>query len=150
MAKVVNNYRVHISAKPEDVFPYLSDLTRHGEWNESLKVEAASDGPAAVGSQYRSTGRMMGKEFKNDVRITELESPTRLSFISNDGKNDFLQEFTVRPMSGGTSLERRVTFDMNPVMKLMFKAMIGPLVATPSMNKSLNALKGKLDAAESG
>ena len=149
MAKVVNNYSVHISAKPEDVFPYLSDLTQHGEWNESLKVEAASDGPAAVGSQYRSTGRMMGKEFKNDVRITELESPTRLSFISNDGKNDFLQEFTLQPLGGGTSLERRVTFEMNPLMMLMFKAVIGPLVANPSMNKSLKALKGKLEQSAS-
>ena len=149
MAKVVNNYSVHISAKPEDVFPYLSDLTRHGEWNESLRVEAASDGPAAVGSQYRSTGRMMGKEFQNEVRITELESPTRLSFISNDGKNDFLQEFTFQPVGGGTSLERRVTFEMNPLMMLMFKAVIGPLVANPSMNKSLKSLKGKLEQSAS-
>ncbi len=145
MAKLVKNYTVHISAKPEDVVSYLSDLTKHGEWNESLTVEASSDGPAAVGSQYRSTGRMMGKEFQNDVRITELESPTRLSFISNDGKNDFLQEFTFQPMSGGTSLERRVSFEMNPLMKLMFDAVIGPLVASPSMNKSLKSLKGKLE-----
>ena len=149
MAKLVENYRVHIDAKREDVFSYISDLTRHGEWNESLRVETVSDGPAAVGSQYRSTGRMMGKEFQNDLRITELESPTRLSFISNDGKNDFLQEFTFEPMNGGTRLERRLTTEMNPIMKLMFKAVIGPLVATPSMNKSLKALKGKLDAAES-
>ena len=149
MAKLVKNYEVHISAKPEDVFSYLSDLTKHGEWNESLRVEASSDGPAAVGSQYRSTGRMRGKEFQNDVRITELESPTRLSFISNDGKNDFLQEFTFRPVGGGTSLERRVTFEMNPLMKLMFDAVIGPLVASPSMKKSLKALKGKLEQSAS-
>ena len=149
MAKLVENYRVHIDAKPEDVFSYISDLTRHGEWNESLRVETVSDGPAAVGSQYRSTGRMMGKEFQNDVRITELESPTRLSFISNDGKNDFLQEFTFRPIGGGTSLERRLTTEMNPMMKLMFKAVIGPLVATRSMNKSLEALKGKLEQSAS-
>ncbi len=149
MAKLVEDFRVHINAKPEDVFPYVSDLTQHGEWNESLRVEAASDGPAAVGSQYHSTGRMMGKEVQNEVRITELDSPTRLSFVSNDGKNDFLQEFTLQPMNGGTSLERRVTFEMNPLMKLMFKAVIGPLVATPSMTKSLKALKGKLEQSAS-
>ena len=149
MAKLVENYRVHINAKPEDVFPYVSDLTQHGEWNERLRVEAASDGPAAVGSQYRSTGRMMGKEVQNEIRITELESPARLSFVSNDGKNDFLQEFTFQPMDGGTSLERRVSFEMNPLMKLMFKAVIGPLVATPSMNKALKALKGKLEQSAS-
>ena len=98
---------------------------------------------------HHSTGRMMGKEVQNEVRITELESPTRLSFIANDGKNDFLQEFTFQPMNGGTSLERRLTFEMNPIMKLMFKAVIGPLVATPSMNKSLKALKGKLEQSAS-
>ncbi len=149
MAKLVENYNVHINAKPEDVFSYVSDLTQHGEWNENLGIEATSDGPAAVGSQYRSTGRMMGKEFQNDVRITELESPTRLSFVSNDGKNDFLQEFTFRAIGGGTSLERRLTTEMNPIMKLMFKAGIGPLVATRSMNKSLKALKGKLEQSAS-
>ncbi len=149
MARVVENYRVHINAKPEDVFPYVSDLTQHGEWNENLRVEATSDGPAAVGSQYHSTGRMMGKEVQNEVRITELESPTRLSFISNDGENDFIQEFTFQPMDGGTSLERRVTFEMNPLMMLMFKAVIGPLVSNPSMNKSLKALKGKLEQSAS-
>ncbi len=101
MARVVENYRVHINAKPEDVFPYVSDLTQHGEWNENLRVEATSDGPAAVGSQYHSTGRMMGKEVQNEVRITELESPTRLSFVSSDGKVDFLQEFTFQPIDEG-------------------------------------------------
>ncbi len=149
MAKLVENYSVHIDAKPEDVFPYVSDLSQHGEWNENFTIEAASDGPAAVGSQYRSTGRQMGKEIQNDVRITELESPTRLSFISNDGKNEFLQEFTFQPMSGGTSLERRITVEMNPIMKLMFKAVIAPLVATPTMNRSLKALKGKLEQSAS-
>ena len=110
---------------------------------------AASDGAAAVGSQYRSNGRMMGKEFQNDIRITELESPTRLSFIANDGKTDYLQELTFRSVTGGTRLERRLTTEMNPIMKLMFKAMIGPLLATPSMNKSLKALKGKLEQSAS-
>lgn len=41
-----------INASPEEVFAYLSDLTRHGEWgNQSgFTVVGVSDGPVVVGS----------------------------------------------------------------------------------------------------
>ena len=145
MSSVVSNYRIGIDAKPEDVFAYVSDLTRHGEWSENLTVEAVADGEAAVGSEYRSTGKMMGKQVKNTVRITVLESPTRISFEANDGSNDFLQEITLSQQGEGTLLERRVSMEMNPVMALMFKLLAGPMVANPSMNKSLKSLKARIE-----
>ena len=145
MSKVVSNYQIRIDAKPEDIFAYISDLTKHGEWSENLTVEAVSEGEAAVGSEYRSSGKMMGRQFQNTVRITEFESPTRISFNSNDGSNDFLQEITLSQQGEGTLLERRVSFEMNPVMALMFKLIAGPMVAKPSMNKSLKSLKARME-----
>ena len=71
MSQMVSTYRISINAKPEDVFAYVADLTKHGEWSENVKVEAMSDGPIGVDSKYRSTGRMMRKEFQNDIRVTE-------------------------------------------------------------------------------
>ena len=139
MSSVVSNYQIGIDARPEDVFAYVSDLTRHGEWCENLTVESVSDGEAAVGSEYRSTGKMMGKQVQNTVRITEFESPTRISFETNDGSNDFLQEIMLSSQDEGTLLERRVSMDMNPFMALVFKLVAGPMVANPSMNKSLKA-----------
>ena len=44
-------------------------------------------------------------------------------------------------------LERRAHFEVNPLMRLLFKVMIGPLVGNPSMNKSLNNLKAKMEQA---
>ena len=35
MSQVVSNYRIEVNAKPEDVFAYISDLTKHGEWSEN-------------------------------------------------------------------------------------------------------------------
>ncbi|MCZ6614416.1 MAG: hypothetical protein O6920_01350, partial [Chloroflexi bacterium] len=72
---------------------------------------------------------------------------TRLSFIANDGKNEFLQEFTFSSSDAGTLLERKVSFEMNPLMGLLFKVMIGPLVSNPSMKKSLNNLKANMERA---
>ncbi len=145
MSKVVSNYQIEIDAKPEDVFAYLSDLTKHGEWSENLTVETVSNGEVAVGSEYRSTGKMMGKQVQNTIRITEFESPSRISFETNDGSNDFLQEIRLSRQGEGTLLERRVSMEMNPMMALMFKLLAGPMVANPSMNKSLKNLKVKME-----
>ncbi len=147
MSQMVSTYRISINAKPEDVYAYVADITRHGEWSENVKVEAVSDGPIGVDSTYRSTGRMMRKEFQNDIRVTVYEPSTHLSFIAGDGKNEFLQEFTFSSSDEGTLLERRVSFEMNPLMGLLLKVMIGPLVSNPSMNRSLNNLKAKLERA---
>ena len=149
MSKFVSNYRVSINANQEQVFNYLADLTSHGEWPENLNVESVSEGPVGVGSQYHSIGRMMGKQVENDVRIVVYEPPTRLSFTASDGKQEFLQEFTFSSSDGGTLLERRVSSEMNPIMILLLKIMIGPLVANPSMNKSLSNLKAKMESLAS-
>ena len=56
-----------------------------------------------------------------------------------------MQEIRVSPDGNGTLLERRLSFDANPVMGLLFRAIIGPLVANPSMNKSLKKLKANME-----
>ena len=145
MSAVVSNHQIGIDAKPEDVFAYVSDLTKHGEWSENLTVETVSEGEAAVGSEYRSTGKMMGKQVQNTIRITEHESPSRFCFEATEGSNDFLQEITLSQQGEGTLLERRVSMEMNPVMALMFKLLAGPMVANPSMNKSLKNLKARME-----
>ena len=145
MSRTVFNYRVSIDAKPEEVYAYVADLTRHGEWSKGLTIEAVSEGPVEVGSQYRSRGRMMGKEFQNDISVADLNPPGRFRFIANDGKSDVSQEFTLSPQNEGTLLVRRVAFEVNPVMGFVFKAVIGPLIANPSMNKSLKSLKERLE-----
>ena len=145
MSSVVSNYQIGIDAKPEGEFAYISDLTKHGEWSENLTVEAVSEGEAAVGSEYRSTGKMMGKQFQNTARITELESPSTISFATNDGSQDYLQEIKLSQQGEGTLLKRTVSMETNPIKALMFKLLAGPLVANPSMNKSLKNLKAKME-----
>ena len=76
----------------------MADQTRHGEWPENLKVEATSDGPIGVDSTYHSTGRLIKKEIENNIRVTEYEPSTRLSFIANDGKNDFFKSSRLVPV----------------------------------------------------
>jgi carbon monoxide dehydrogenase subunit G len=68
-----------------------------------------------------------------------------LAFTANDGKAEFFQDIKLSQNDDGTLLQRSLSIDMNPVMVFMFKALIGPMVANPAMNKSLKNLKAKLE-----
>ena len=69
MSRFVQNYSIQIDAEPTAVYDYLADFTRHGEWSDGLNIEAVSEGPTEVGSEFRSTGRMMGKDVSNDIKV---------------------------------------------------------------------------------
>ncbi|MCH7653266.1 MAG: SRPBCC family protein [Chloroflexi bacterium] len=145
MAHGEKTCRIDIKAKPEDVFAYISDLAKHSEWNDGLSIEKVSEGDVGVGTEYRSTGKQLGKSIVNTVKVTEFESPRKFSFTGSDGKLEFLQEMSLSEHDGGTRLERTTSAELNPVMAIAFKILIGPLIANPSMNKSLRRLKANLE-----
>ena len=145
MAHGEKTCHIDINAKREDVFAYISDLTKHSEWNDGLTVQKVSDGDVAVGTEYRSTGKQLGKSVVNTVTVTEFDSPRKFSYSGSDGKLQFLQEHTLSEHDGGTRLERKTSAELNPIMAIAFKMLIGPLVATPSMKKSLRRLKANLE-----
>ena len=146
MTHLVLNYQVSINASPEAVFEYVSDFSRHGEWNEGLSVESVSDGPTTEGSEYRSVGRIFGRDIPNKIKVTAYDAPDRIAFTSTDNK-DFLfyHDLKFEAQGDGTLLTRTVEFDWNPVMAVIVKALLEPLVGTPSMNKSFRNLKAKLE-----
>ena len=146
MTHLVFNYQISINAKPDAVFEYVSDFTKHGEWTDNLRIEAVSDGPIAVGSEYRSVGKLMGKDIPNKVKITEFDAPNRIAFTATDPKDfPFHQDLKFEAQGDGMLLTRKVEFEFNPVMALVFKALIGPLVSNPSMNKTLRNLKARME-----
>jgi len=140
MKTITNTFRVAINAKPEAVFAYVSDLSRHGEWNDGLKVEAVTPGEPGVGSQYHSWGKPA--HLLNEVTITDYQPPTRFAFVARQaGFNEVRHEFVVHPQDGGTVLDRILTTKR----PLLGRILIWPLIGRPAMNKCLAALKAKLE-----
>ena len=72
MPRLKFKWRININASQQAVYDYVSDFTRHGEWSDGLKVEAISDGPLAVGSEFRSVGKQLGKDAENSVKIVRI------------------------------------------------------------------------------
>ena len=149
MPKIKLNWTINLNASQQAVYDYVSDFARHSEWSDGLRLEVLSDGPLAVGSEFRSFGKQFGKDVENSVTVVEYDPPNRLAFNASDGKVDFLNEMSFRSQNGGTVLERRLSFDANPILFVLFKFLIGPIFAGPSMTKTLKKLKENVEQSAS-
>ena len=148
MPIVVRSHQILVNAPLQTVFDYVSDLTKHPEWSGGeLKIEAVSQGPIAVGKEYRSRGEVaIQKNRPNTVQVTEYESPHKFGFAANDP--DFgkvTHEFTFAEQNDGVLVTRTMTVNLNPFVAFGFRFFVYPLIGSPSMNKAMARLKAKLE-----
>lgn len=148
MTTVVRTHSVLVHAPLQQVFDYVSDLTRHPEWSDGeLRIEAVTPGPIATGKEYHSRGEVLTqKERLNTLRVSHYEPPHRFGFMANDpDAGDVSHVFTFTEQDGGVLIERAMTLSLNPVVAFLFRVLVYPFVGSPSMNKSLAKLKEKLE-----
>lgn len=148
MTTVVKSYVVDIYAPLEQVFSYVSDLTKHSEWSGGrLKVEALTPGPVAVGSKYRSVGDLPNQKGRvNELRVVQLRPPDRFVFVAQDPTfGEVSHEFSFTPGDKGTRVERAVVTNMSPLMAFVSRFMIEPLVAKPMMDRAMANLKKEME-----
>ena len=112
MAPIVET--VEIAKSPQEVFAYLDDLRRHGEWQEQIEsVEVLTDGPTRVGSRAVDTRRVPGGRRQITYEITEHDPPRRAAFRGLDGPIRPQGSITVEPLDDGT--RSRVTLELDLV-----------------------------------
>ena len=147
MTTVIKTSQILVHAPLGSTFEYVSDLSRHPEWSGGLKIDAVTPGPIAVGKEYISHGEVAGqKDRPNTVRVSHYEPPHKFGFIAKDPDfGDVSHVFTFRAQNGGVWIERTMTVTLNPVLAFLFRLFIYPLVGRPAMDKSLAALKVKLE-----
>jgi uncharacterized membrane protein len=103
---------IEIDRRPEDVFAYLDDVTRHGEWQEQIvSVERQDEGPLRVGSKVKETRRVPGADRSMTYEVTEHEPPRRSSFRVLDGPIRAIGTITVEPVGDGS--RSRLTFSVD-------------------------------------
>ena len=103
---------VEIGRKPEDVFAYLSELSRHGEWQEDIvSVTSVTDGLTRVGSRVTEVRRAGGREVTGTYEITEWDAPRRFGFRGIDGPVRPVGRGTLEPVGEGTRLTLELDFE---------------------------------------
>lgn len=107
-------HSIEIDRRPENVFAYLDEPERHGEWQEAIvsaKVESA--GPVGVGTRVHEVRKVGNREQDTSYEITEHEPPRRSAFRGIAGPVRPVGTVTVEPVGDGS--KSRVTLDFNLV-----------------------------------
>lgn len=102
-----------ISAPPERVFALLIDIPR---WPETIvaiiRIDLLTQGPIAVGSRFRETRIMFGREASEEMTVDEVGSPHRLVLTARSRGTAYRAEHLLEAHNGGTRL--RLIFDATP------------------------------------
>jgi len=100
---------IEINRRPEEVFAYLDDVERHGEWQEQIvDVQPQGDEPMGVGKRVRETRRVPGGDRSMTYEVTEYDPPRKSSFRVLDGPIRAVGTILVEPVGDGS--RSRLTF----------------------------------------
>jgi uncharacterized membrane protein len=138
---------VEIARRPEDVFAYLEDLSRHGEWQEEIvSVQVDTDGPTKVGSRATEERKAGGRVQTVTYEVTEHDPPRSFAFRGINGPIRVIGEVTVEPVGDGS--RSRVTVDLDFEGRGAGK-LLRPLVmgqARKAVPKNQQRLKERLES----
>jgi uncharacterized membrane protein len=112
MAQIVDT--VEIDRPPDEVFAYMDQLERHGEWQADIQsVRVETEGPTRVGTRATDRRKTPMGSMETTYEITEHDPPRKAAFRGVNGPVRPVGSVTVEPLDGGT--RSRVTLSMDMV-----------------------------------
>ncbi len=140
-------HSIEIDRRPEDVFAYIDEHERHGEWQtEIVSSKVETDGPVVVGTRVRESRKIGGREQDTSYEITEHDPPRKLSFRGVVGPVRALGTVVVEPSGDGSQTRVSIEFDL---VGHGYGKLIAPLArmqARKSVISSQEQLKARLEA----
>jgi uncharacterized membrane protein len=104
---------IEIARPPAEVFAYLDQLERHGEWqDEIVSSKLETEGPTRVGSRATDTRRMPGGPRDISYEIVEHDPPRKTSFRGLEGPVRAVGTVTVEPLDDGSRSRMTLEFDL--------------------------------------
>ena len=104
MARVV--VKKSIAAPAEDVFETVAHIEEFSQVvPEITKIEFLSDQKTGVGTRFRETRMMKGKEAATELEVTEYEPPRRVRIVADSHGTVWDTVFNVSPAGEGAELE---------------------------------------------
>jgi len=136
-----------IDRKPDEVFAYLADVQKHGEWSpKAYRVEGV-EGPVQLGSKFTSWGWVpKDADHRNEVEVTSFDPPRTIEFTGREKGEDFRNTYVLIPAVSGTRIDRTLDFPKpGGFGGVMFPLVMGGFIK-PATNKGMKMLKAKLES----
>lgn len=98
-----------IHAPPSKVMAAFTSLNQWHRWMPNLvHVEKLTDGPFDLGTRWRETRKMYGKEASEVFQVTESEPPGRLGLLvdgaqGSTGKGEYRFLYLMEPVGEGAT-----------------------------------------------
>ena len=102
---------VFVRRPPEQVFAYVADVSRHGQWSPKKlsMADLPADGVLVAGSTFTSYGHLPGEDaHRNDVRVLTLDHPRVLVLESTDLSGTYRNTFDVTEQGEGSVVTRQL------------------------------------------
>ena len=104
---------IEVDRRPEEVFAYLDQLDRHGEWQGNIvSTTVETEGPTRVGSRAVNRRKVPGGERDIRYEVTEHDPPRKVSFRGTDGPVRPVGTVTVDPLDDGSRSRVAIKFDL--------------------------------------
>ena len=130
-----------------DVFAYMGDITREGEWQSNL-VEATQDPPGStgVGTRRRYVSEFFGKRLVNTYVVKIYEPEQRLVCVTTaDSVLDATTDIRWREVDGGTKVTLAFEGSASGALRFVPQRMLDATFER-EVKASLAKLKKRLEA----
>ena len=115
----------HISAPVAAVFDAVAHIDRFSQVvPDIVRVEYVSEQKRGVGTRFRETRRMNGKEATVELAVTEYVENDRVRLVADSHGTVWDTLFTVAPSGGGTVL----TMTMDAKAHKLLPKLLNPLI----------------------
>ena len=128
---------IDVARRPEEVFTYVTDPARFGEWQANVKSgHLDGDGPPQPGARCSTTRRIGFVERAVTSEITHIDPPRRWGVRGIDGPIRANVDVTVDPIEDGRASRVTISIDFqgHGIGKLLV-----PLAVTPQARKEMPA-----------
>ncbi len=113
-----------VDAPIEKVFEKFSDFARAAHHVEGIvKVEMLTEPPVNVGTRFKETRVMFGREATEEMRVTEFEPNRKYTVTADSCGAKFESTFRFTPVGSGTQVEMEML--LTPVS--LFAKLMAPL-----------------------
>jgi hypothetical protein len=113
-----------VAAAPATVFAVFSDLEHAaGRVTAISKLDLVTPGPVAVGTRFRETRKMFGKDWTEEMEITALDPGRSYEVTARSCGAEFRTLFQFAPEGSGTRVEVHLT----PRALSLFAKLMKPL-----------------------
>jgi carbon monoxide dehydrogenase subunit G len=116
----------YIAKPPNEVFDLISNPANGSKFLENIKeCKKLTDGPIGVGSKFRETRLMDGKEASTDLRVSAYEPPAHVGISSEVEGIKVEYHYHLAAEAGGTRVRWVCELEASGLRKMML-----PMVAS--------------------